>query len=106
MLAMTLQIEPRHDLSPDELDAVEVRLYDHNRRAVRRHDGRGLGFVIRNAAGQIIGVAAWLCLGWTSELRQMWVDAEWRGSDHARIVECFCRGAIQSRRSPDLGGEV
>src|SRR5580700_9563257 len=27
---MTFQIEPRHDLSPNELDAIEVRLYEHN----------------------------------------------------------------------------
>ena len=58
MLAMTLQIEPRHNLSPNELDAIEDRLDDHNSRATGRHDGRGLGFVIRDNAGQMVGVAA------------------------------------------------
>ena len=37
MLVMTLQIEPRHDLSPNELDAIEDRLYEHNSRATGRH---------------------------------------------------------------------
>ena len=57
MLAMTLQIEPQHNLSPNELDAIEDRLDDHNSRATGRHDGRGLGFVIRDNAGQMVGVA-------------------------------------------------
>jgi hypothetical protein len=52
---MTLQIEPRHDLSPDEVDAIEDRLYDHNSHVTGRHDGQGLGFVIRDGAGQMIG---------------------------------------------------
>jgi N-acetylglutamate synthase-like GNAT family acetyltransferase len=95
---MTLQIEPRHDLSPHELDAVEVRLYDHNSRATGRHDGRGLGFVIRDKAGQIVGVAAGYTWAGTSELRQMWIDADWRGRGYAGsllnafVEEAFNRG--------------
>ena len=27
---MTALIQPRHDLSPDEIDAIEDNLYDHN----------------------------------------------------------------------------
>jgi hypothetical protein len=76
---MTFQIEPRHDLSPNELDAIEVRLYEHNSRATGRHDGQGLGFVIRNDAGQIIGVAAGYTWAGTSELKQMWIDGAYRG---------------------------
>jgi hypothetical protein len=55
---MTLQIEPRHDLSPNELDAIEIRLYDHNSRATGRYDGQGIGFVIHDEAEQMIDVAA------------------------------------------------
>jgi hypothetical protein len=58
MLAMTLRLEARHDLTPNEVDAIEVRLYQHNSDATGRHDGQGLGFVIRDDAGQIIGMAA------------------------------------------------
>ena len=31
---MSARIQPRHDLSPDEIDAIEDNLYDHN--AMRR----------------------------------------------------------------------
>ena len=58
VLAMTLQIEPRHDLSPNEIDAIEDRIYDHNSTATGRDDGHGLGFVIRNEVEQMVGVVA------------------------------------------------
>ena len=83
---MTLQIEPRHDLSPIELDAIEDHLYDYNSRATGRHDGRGLGFVIRDNAGQIVGVAAGYTWAGISELKQMWVDKAYRGRGYARAL--------------------
>lgn len=49
---MTAHIQPQHDLSPIEIDAIEECLYDHNQRAIGRNDGRGLGFVIRDEAGR------------------------------------------------------
>ena len=55
---MNLQIEPRHNLSPNEIDAIEDRLYEHNSCATGHRDGQGLGFVIRNEMGRMIGVAA------------------------------------------------
>ena len=48
---MTLHIESRHHLSPNEVDAIEDRLIDHNGHATGRHDSQGLGFVIRDEAG-------------------------------------------------------
>jgi hypothetical protein len=54
---MTLRIEARDDLSPNEIDVIEDRLYDHNSHATGHHDGRRLGFVIRNEGGQMIGAA-------------------------------------------------
>ena len=94
MLAMTLQIEPRHDLSPNELDAIEDRLYDHNSRATGRHDGRGLGFVIRDNAGQMVGVAAGYTWAGTSELQQMWIDAAYRERGYARaLISAFVEEA-------------
>jgi N-acetylglutamate synthase-like GNAT family acetyltransferase len=83
---MTFQIEPRHDLSPNEIDAIELRLYEHNSRATGRHDGQGLGFVIRNDAGQIIGVAAGYTWADTSELKQMWIDEAYRERGYARAL--------------------
>jgi GNAT superfamily N-acetyltransferase len=82
--AMTALIEPRHDLSPDEIDAVEDNLYDFNRRATGRHDGQGLGFVICDEAGRMIAVAAGYSWAGTSELKQMWVDEAHRGRGYAR----------------------
>jgi len=83
---MTLQIEAKHDLTANEINAIENRLYDHNSHATGRHDGRGLGFVIRNEAGQMIGVAAGYTWSATSELKQMWVDETYRGCGYAHAL--------------------
>ena len=97
-LTMTAPIQPRHDLSPMEIDAVEARLDDHNRRATGRNDSRGLGFVIRDEAGRTIGVAAGYSWAGISELNQMWVDEAWRGRGYARellnafVAEAASRG--------------
>jgi ribosomal protein S18 acetylase RimI-like enzyme len=94
MLAMTLRLEARHDLTPNELDAIEVRLYQHNSDATGRHDGQGLGFVIRDDAGQIIGMAAGYSWAGISELRQIWVDKAYRGRGHARaLLDAFVEEA-------------
>ena len=50
---MPPQLETRHDLTPNEVDVIEDRLYEHNSHATGRHDGQGLGFVIRDDAGQM-----------------------------------------------------
>jgi GNAT superfamily N-acetyltransferase len=83
---MTLQIEPRHDLSPTEIDGIEDRLYEHNSYATGRRDGQGLGFVIRNEVGKMIGVAAGYTWSGTSELKQMWIDRAFRGRGYARAL--------------------
>jgi ribosomal protein S18 acetylase RimI-like enzyme len=83
---MSMHIEPRHDLSANEIDAIEDRLYDHNRRATGCDDGQGLGFVIRDEAGHMIGVAAGYTWAGTSELKQLWVDEACRKRGHARAL--------------------
>ena len=97
---MTLEIEPRHDLSPNEIDAIEDRLYEHNSRATGRHDGRSLGFVIREATGRTVGIAAGYTWAGISELKQMWVDEAYRGRGYARalidaFVEEACRRGVR-----------
>ena len=84
VLSMAALIQPQHDLSSIEIDAIEERLYNHNRRAISCSDGRGLGFVIRDEAGRIIGVAAGYSWAGTSELKQMWIDEAYRGRGYAR----------------------
>jgi ribosomal protein S18 acetylase RimI-like enzyme len=83
---MTLSPQPRHDLSAIEIDEIEDRLHGHNSRATGRHDAQGLGFVIRNAAGAVVGVAAGFTWAGTAELRQVWVDEAWRGQGHGRAL--------------------
>ena len=95
---MTALIRPRHDLSPIEINAIEECVYNYNRRAIGRNDGRGLGFVIRDEAGRTIGVAAGYSWAGTSELKQMWIDEAYRGRGYARellnafVAEAASRG--------------
>src|SRR5262245_3315044 len=83
-LRMAAPIQPQHDLSPIEIDEIEEWIYNYNRRAIGRHDARGLGFVIRDEAGRTIGAAAGYSWAGTSELKQMWVDEVYRGRGYAR----------------------
>ena len=83
---MIIEIQPRHDLTPNEVDAIEDRIYDHNCHATGRHDGQGLGFVIRNEAGQMVGVAAGYTWAGTSELKQLWIDEAYRERGYARAL--------------------
>jgi GNAT superfamily N-acetyltransferase len=93
---MTALIQPRHDLSPIEIDVIEDHLYDHNRRATGRDDGEGLGFVIRDEAGRTIAVAAGSSWAGISELKQMWVDEVHRGRGYARqLLDAFVAEAAR-----------
>jgi GNAT superfamily N-acetyltransferase len=103
---MTALVEPRHDLSSTEIDTIEQSLYDFNRRAIGRNDGRGLGFVIRDDAGRVIGVAAGYSWAGRSELKQMWIDEAYRARGYARdLLHAFVAEAAP-RGSADLGGEL
>ena len=92
---MTLRIEAKHDLAPNEIGAIEDRLYNYNSDITGRHDGRGLGFVIRDQAGQIIGLGL-------LNLNRCGLMKYIEGAC-ARTVECFYLGGLQSRCSSDLG---
>jgi ribosomal protein S18 acetylase RimI-like enzyme len=83
---MDTLIKPQHALSPKKLDAIEVHLYEHNSQATGRRDGQGLGFVIHDDLGQMIGAAAGYTWAGISELRQMWVDERYRGRGYARAL--------------------
>ena len=91
---MILAIEPRHELSPTEIDEIEPRLYEHNSDAVGHNNGRGLAFVIYDDGGQKIGVAAGYTWAGIAELKQMWVDKAYRGRGFARaLLDAFVEEA-------------
>jgi ribosomal protein S18 acetylase RimI-like enzyme len=60
-----------------------------------------LGFVIRDDAGQMVGVAASYTWPGTSELKQMWIDEAYRGRGYGRallnafVTEARGRGVLQ-----------
>ena len=87
---MTFTIDARHELTPDEIDAIEERLYDHNSAQTGRHDAKSIGFIVRDAAGKMVGAAAGYSWAGTSELKQLWVDEAWRGHGYGRaLLEAF-----------------
>jgi ribosomal protein S18 acetylase RimI-like enzyme len=94
-------IEPRHDLTPMEIDAVEQRLYAFNCAATGRDDGEGMGFVIRDEAGRTVGITNGFTWAGISEIKQMWVDAQCRGRGYGRalldamIAEAQRRGVLR-----------
>jgi ribosomal protein S18 acetylase RimI-like enzyme len=79
-----MALKPRHDFTPTEIDGLEDRLYAHNGVAVGRDDGEGLGFVIEDDAGKMLGAAAGYTWAGISEIRQMWVDPACRGRGYGR----------------------
>ena len=86
MPSPTARVEPRHDLTPAEIDAIEDRLYEHNSGATGRDDGEGLGFVIRDDDGKTVGLTNGYTWAGISEIRQMWVDPAFRGRGYGRAL--------------------
>ena len=74
----TPQISARHDLSADEVEGLEERLYEFNAARTGYHDGASLAF-IAEAEGELVGAVAGYTWGGISELRQVWVHDDWRG---------------------------
>jgi len=95
---MAFQLEPRHDLSPHEIDVIEERLYAHNSRATGHDDGQCLAFVIRDDEGRLVGAAAGYTWGGVSELKQMWIDENYRGRGHGRaLLDAFIAEATRRK---------
>jgi len=68
-----MHIEEKHDLSEEEVAAIERRLYEHICQVTGFSDGKELGFVARDRDGNIIGAALGCSWGGISELKQLWV---------------------------------
>ena len=95
---MSSAIQPQHDLSPAEIDAIEDHLYDHNRRATGHDDARGLAFVIRDHQQRIIAACAGYSWAGSAELKQLWVDEAYRGRGYGRdLLHVFIEEATQRR---------
>jgi GNAT superfamily N-acetyltransferase len=74
-----MQLIAHHDMTAAEVDWIEDRLYEHNKVATGRSDGEGLGFEVRDEAGEICGVTSGYTWAGISEIKQMWVRADFRG---------------------------
>jgi ribosomal protein S18 acetylase RimI-like enzyme len=98
MTSTPVQIESRHDMSIIDIDRLEDRLYDHNRRATGSDDGKGLAFVAIDAQGTQIGAVAGYSWARMAEIKQLWVDeaARDRGLGRslleAAVAEALVRG--------------
>ena len=79
MANKTAEILPRHELSAIDIDRLEGRLYDYNRQATGQDDGRKLAFVAVDARGAQIGAIAGYSWARMAEIKQLWVDEDYRG---------------------------
>jgi len=85
-----MRLEPKHNATPLEIDAIEDELYAFNRTATGRSDGEGLGFVLRDDEDRVVGAAFGYTWAGVSELKQMWVDEAHRGKGCAReLLDAF-----------------
>jgi ribosomal protein S18 acetylase RimI-like enzyme len=98
MTAKTANIRPRHDLSAIEVDQLEDRLYDHNRRSTGQDDGKGLAFVAFDAHDKQIGAVAGYTWAGMAEIKQLWVDEDHRGCGIGRgLLEAAIAEAVFRR---------
>jgi ribosomal protein S18 acetylase RimI-like enzyme len=98
MSATAGQILARHEPSAVKVDQLEDRLYDHNRRATGRDDGKGLAFVAINAHGGQVGALAGYTWAGMAEIKQLWVDEDHRGCGLGRrLLEAAIAEAIDRR---------
>jgi ribosomal protein S18 acetylase RimI-like enzyme len=95
---MKTSIVPRHEMSLQEVDRLEERLYVHNGKATGSDDGAGLAFVALQGMGNRIGAIAGYSWAGMAEIKQLWVDEAHRGQGHGRalleaaIAEAAARG--------------
>ena len=96
VLQMSHTIQPLHNISPTEVDAIEGHIHHHNRKATG-HDGAfGLAFVIRDKDQQVIAACAGYSWAGSSELKQLWVDEAYRGRGLSReLLQAFIEEATK-----------
>lgn len=99
MNKLSFRCEPRHDLTPDEIDQLEDRLYHHTAEQIGRRDARGIGFVSHDETG-LAGAVAGFTWGGICDLKQVWVREDQRGRGlgsslmRAALAEAQRRGCV------------
>jgi N-acetylglutamate synthase-like GNAT family acetyltransferase len=71
-------IRADHDLTAEQVDALEERLYAFNAGRTRHGDAAQLAF-LAEVHGALIGAVAGFTWGGVCEIRQVWVDEAYRG---------------------------
>ncbi|RTL91414.1 MAG: N-acetyltransferase [Hyphomicrobiales bacterium] len=98
---MAPRLRAEHDLPSAELDAIEERLHDDNRRLTGHNDDRALIFALRDEQGLAVGIAAGYSWAGIAELKLLWVDEAYRGLGHGRnlldafVAEAAARGSLR-----------
>lgn len=88
--------EPHHDITVADTDWADWRLYEHNVAATGHADWKALGFVVRDSAANVIGLAYGSSWAGVAELKQVWVDQSHRGRGQARaLLEAFIAESLK-----------
>lgn len=95
MNTLPAAVSARHNLSAEEIDEIEDRLYAFNAASIGRADAAQLGFVAEEG-GVLVGAVAGYTWGGICELRQVWVH-----EDHRRdgLGGRLMRRALEEARS-------
>jgi ribosomal protein S18 acetylase RimI-like enzyme len=98
MAPPNVSVISRHHLSVAEIDRLEDRLYEHNRRAVGADDGCRFGFAALDAAGVEVGAIAGYTWAAMAEIKQLWVAETRRGEGLGRAL---VEAAVAEARARD-----
>jgi N-acetylglutamate synthase-like GNAT family acetyltransferase len=79
----TVRLAARHDLTPDEIEELEQRIYEYNAARTGYSDASQISFTV-HVADKLIGAAAGYTWAGMCELRQLWIDEEHRGQGYGR----------------------
>lgn len=80
-----IEVTARHDLTPEQIDGLEDRLYEFNAARSGYRDAAPLGFAAE-LRGELIGAVAGYTWGGVCELRQVWVHEAHRGRGLGRML--------------------
>jgi len=79
------QLRARHDLSPQEIDDLEERIYAFNACRTGHRDAAQFGFLLEDGP-ELVGAVAGFTWGGVCEIRQLWVAQTQRGRGHGSAL--------------------